>query len=192
MYDGFGSASRRPRNRTSMSHDRPRSTHGSRPSGDPTHLLPSPPPRSAAQTLVPRQEGSADPRRIRKTPQPRPFSRLIARITSGWATARRPISERGFRLPTSSALRRDLQQLSRAHLGSNDGPQPRPDRLSPAEFIRELHRRFCAQIPESMRVATTSRGVPDRAERLQEIESCHSRIPERGKILLVASLPLCH
>ena len=53
---------------------------------------------------------------------------------------------------------RDLQQLSLAHLEVQRWVAAQTGSAFGADFIRELHRRFYAQLPESMRVATTSKG----------------------------------
>lgn len=53
---------------------------------------------------------------------------------------------------------RDLQQLSLAHLEVQRWAAGQTGSPFAADFIRELHRRFYAQLPESMRVATTSKG----------------------------------
>lgn len=54
--------------------------------------------------------------------------------------------------------KRDLQQLSLAHLEVQRWASAQADSPFAPEFIRELHRRFYAKLPEAMRVATTSKG----------------------------------
>ena len=54
--------------------------------------------------------------------------------------------------------KRDLQQLSLAHLEVQRWAAAQTGAPFAADFIRELHGRFYAQLPESMRVATTSKG----------------------------------
>ena len=54
--------------------------------------------------------------------------------------------------------KRDLQQLSLAHLEVQRWAAAQTGSPFAADFIRELHGRFYAQLPESMRVATTSKG----------------------------------
>lgn len=51
----------------------------------------------------------------------------------------------------------DLQQLSLAHLKVQRWAATQADSSFAPEFIRELHRRFYSQLPEAMRVATTSK-----------------------------------
>lgn len=53
---------------------------------------------------------------------------------------------------------RDLQQLSLAHLEVQRWAAPQTRSPFATKFIRELHQRFYAQLPEAMRVATTSKG----------------------------------
>jgi Fic family protein len=54
--------------------------------------------------------------------------------------------------------KRHLQQLSLAHLEVQRWAATHTASPYSADFIRELHRRFYAQLPEAMRVATTSKG----------------------------------
>ena len=54
--------------------------------------------------------------------------------------------------------KRDLQQLSLAHLEVQRWAAAQTGSLFGPEFIRELHRRFYAPLPDAMRVATTSKG----------------------------------
>lgn len=54
--------------------------------------------------------------------------------------------------------KRDLQQLSLAHLGVQRWAAAQTGSPFAADFIAELHQRFYAQLPEPMRVATTSKG----------------------------------
>lgn len=54
--------------------------------------------------------------------------------------------------------KRDLQQLSLAHLEVQRWAAAHTDSPFATEFIRELHRQFYVQLPEAMRVATTSKG----------------------------------
>jgi Fic family protein len=54
--------------------------------------------------------------------------------------------------------KRDLQLLSLAHLEVQRWATTQTGSPFAAEFICELHQRFYAQLPESMRVATTSKG----------------------------------
>jgi Fic family protein len=53
--------------------------------------------------------------------------------------------------------KRDLQQLSLAHLEVQRWAAAQAGSPFAADFIRDLHRRFYAQLPESMRVATSHR-----------------------------------
>lgn len=53
--------------------------------------------------------------------------------------------------------KRDLQQLSLAHLEVQQWSATQTSSPFTADFIRELHRRFYAPLPESMQVATTSK-----------------------------------
>jgi Fic family protein len=53
---------------------------------------------------------------------------------------------------------RDLQQLSLAHLEVQRWAAAQTGSPFAAEFVRDLHRRFYAQLPEAMRVASTSKG----------------------------------
>jgi Fic family protein len=54
--------------------------------------------------------------------------------------------------------KRDLQLLSVAHLAVQRWAASQTTSPFGPEFIRELHRRFYAQLPDAMRLATTSRG----------------------------------
>ena len=54
--------------------------------------------------------------------------------------------------------KRDLQRLSLAHLEVQRWAAVQTDSPHSADFIRDLHRRFYATLPEEMRVATTSKG----------------------------------
>ena len=54
--------------------------------------------------------------------------------------------------------KRDLQRLSLAHLEVQRWAAVQTDSPHSADFIRDLHRRFYAALPETMRVATTSKG----------------------------------
>ncbi|MEO7414929.1 MAG: Fic family protein [Opitutaceae bacterium] len=54
--------------------------------------------------------------------------------------------------------KRDLQQISLAHLEVQHWAAAQTASPFTAGFIRELHQRFYAQLPEAMRVATTSKG----------------------------------
>ena len=54
--------------------------------------------------------------------------------------------------------KRNLQQLSLAHLEVQRWAAAQTGSPYSTDFIRELHRRFYAQLPAAMRVATTSRG----------------------------------
>jgi Fic family protein len=54
--------------------------------------------------------------------------------------------------------KRSLQQLSLAHLGVQRWAAAQKASPYSADFICELHRRFYAELPEAMRVATTSKG----------------------------------
>jgi Fic family protein len=54
--------------------------------------------------------------------------------------------------------KRDLQQLSLAHLEVQRWAAAQTGSPFSADFIRELHGRFYAQLPESLRVATTAKG----------------------------------
>jgi Fic family protein len=54
--------------------------------------------------------------------------------------------------------KRGLQRLSLAHLEVQRWAAAETGSPFTAEFIRELHRRFYAQLPEGMRVATTAKG----------------------------------
>jgi len=54
--------------------------------------------------------------------------------------------------------KRNLQQLSLAHLEVQRWAAAQTGSPYSTDFIRELHRRFYEQLPEAMRVATTSKG----------------------------------
>lgn len=54
--------------------------------------------------------------------------------------------------------KRDMQQLALAHLGVQRWAAAQSASPFATGFIRELHSRFYAQLPESMRVATASKG----------------------------------
>ncbi|HEY1111579.1 MAG TPA: Fic family protein, partial [Opitutaceae bacterium] len=54
--------------------------------------------------------------------------------------------------------KRDLQKIALAHLEVQRWAGAQAGSPFAAEFIRELHRQFYAQLPASMRVATTARG----------------------------------
>lgn len=54
--------------------------------------------------------------------------------------------------------KRDLQQLSLAHLEVQQWAAAQTGSPFAADFIRDLHRRFYARLPAGMRVATTSKG----------------------------------
>src|SRR5471032_3087677 len=54
--------------------------------------------------------------------------------------------------------KRDLQQLALAHLEVQRWAAAQAGSPFTPEFICELHRHFYAQLPEAMRVATTSKG----------------------------------
>src|SRR5690606_1343679 len=54
--------------------------------------------------------------------------------------------------------KRDLQQLSLAHLEVQRWAAAQTSSPFAPEFICELHRQFYTQLPEGMRVATTSKG----------------------------------
>ena len=54
--------------------------------------------------------------------------------------------------------KRNLQQLSLAHLEVQQWAVAQTGSPYSTDFIRELHRRFYEQLPEAMRVATTSKG----------------------------------
>ncbi|HEY8995570.1 MAG TPA: Fic family protein [Lacunisphaera sp.] len=54
--------------------------------------------------------------------------------------------------------KRDLQQLSLAHLKVQRWAAAQAGSPFATDFIRELHRQFYAELPEAMRVVTTSRG----------------------------------
>ena len=55
--------------------------------------------------------------------------------------------------------KRDLQRLALAHLEVQRWAASQTVSPHSAEYIRELHRRFYASLPEAMRVATTSKGA---------------------------------
>lgn len=55
--------------------------------------------------------------------------------------------------------KRNLQRLSLAHLEVQRWAAVQTGSLHSVEFIRELHRRFYAALPDAMRVATTSSGA---------------------------------
>jgi len=55
--------------------------------------------------------------------------------------------------------KRDLQRLALAHLEVQRWAVTQTGSPHTAEFIRELHRRFYAALPEEMRIATTASGA---------------------------------
>jgi len=58
----------------------------------------------------------------------------------------------------SEPKKRDLQQLSLAHLEVQRWATAQTGSPFASEFIRELHRRFYTPLPEAMRVATSAKG----------------------------------
>jgi len=99
-----------------------------------------------------------EPLRIQVTELTRWMHCYYSNLIEGQQTRVRDIESALKQDFASEPKKRDLQQLALAHLEVQRWAAAQTGSPFKDSFIRELHRRFYAQLPDSLRVATTSKG----------------------------------